>query len=80
MKAADGFQLKAADLRHCHAAFAHLKGFSLYLNGARIIYNDGREQTEICDISELHLLGSHNHENVMAAIVFTQSSNSTCLS
>ena len=46
----------------------HILDRGVYLNGARIIYNDGREQTEICDISELHLLGSHNHENVMAAI------------
>lgn len=42
------------------------KGY--YLEDGKIVYNDGSKVTEIVDISELKLLGRHNHENVMAAV------------
>lgn len=34
----------------------------------RIVWTVEREKTEICNIQELNLLGTHNYENVMAAI------------
>jgi len=39
----------------------------VYLKSGAIYYNDGSRITEICRLDELKLLGSHNHENVMAA-------------
>lgn len=45
------------------------KGY--YLEGGKIVYNDGSKVTEIVDISELKLLGRHNHENVMAAVAIS---------
>ena len=45
------------------------KGY--YLEDGKIVYNDGSKVTEIVDISELKLLGRHNHENVMAAVAIS---------
>jgi len=45
------------------------KGY--YLEDGKIVYNDGGKVTEITDISELKLLGRHNHENVMAAVAIS---------
>ena len=45
------------------------KGY--YLEDGKIVYNDGSKVTEIVDISELKLLGHHNHENVMAAVAIS---------
>lgn len=45
------------------------KGY--YLEYGKIVYNDGSKVTEIVDISELKLLGRHNHENVMAAVAIS---------
>ena len=45
------------------------KGY--YLEDVKIVYNDGSKVTEIVDISELKLLGRHNHENVMAAVAIS---------
>lgn len=42
-----------------------------YLEDGKIVYNDGSKVTEIVDISELKLLGRHNHENVMAAVAIS---------
>ncbi len=39
----------------------------IYMNGDTFIYNDGQTETEICKTTDLKVLGSHNHENVMAA-------------
>lgn len=45
------------------------KGY--YLEDGKIVCNDGSKVTEIVDISELKLLGRHNHENVMAAVAIS---------
>ena len=45
------------------------KGY--YLEDGKIVYNDGSKVTEIVDISELKVLGRHNHENVMAAVAIS---------
>lgn len=45
------------------------KGY--YLEDGKIVYNDGSKVTEIVDISEMKLLGRHNHENVMAAVAIS---------
>ncbi|SFA80155.1 UDP-N-acetylmuramoylalanine--D-glutamate ligase [Acetitomaculum ruminis DSM 5522] len=39
----------------------------LYTSHDSIIYNDGNKENEICKFDELNILGTHNHENVMAA-------------
>ena len=39
----------------------------VYLDGTKIICDIDRP-IEICDVSELKILGTHNHENVMAAV------------
>lgn len=38
----------------------------IFLDGGNIIYKNGQE-VEICHVDELQILGTHNHENVMAA-------------
>lgn len=43
----------------------------IYLDGEKIIYNDGTRDIEVCKTSELKLLGVHNYENVMAAVMAT---------
>lgn len=43
----------------------------VYLKGDTIYYRDGDTQ-EVCKTSELHLLGTHNYENVMAAVAITR--------
>ena len=45
------------------------KGY--YLEDGKIVYNYRSKVTEIVDISELKLLGRHNHENVMAAVAIS---------
>ena len=40
-----------------------------YLKEDEIVYNDGEKETVIVNIHDLKLLGRHNHENVMAAVV-----------
>lgn len=47
------------------------KGY--YMDGDRIVYNDGAKVTEIVNIHDLKLLGRHNHENVMAAVAISRS-------
>ena len=39
----------------------------IYLEEGNIIYNYGRVKETICHVDELQILGTHNHENVMAA-------------
>jgi len=39
----------------------------IYLDGDKIVYDDGLSLAEICDVHELKLIGIHNYENVMAA-------------
>lgn len=38
----------------------------IYLDNGNIVYKDAEEQV-LCHVDELQLLGTHNHENVMAA-------------
>ncbi len=40
----------------------------VYVKDNSIYYADGESVKKICDISELLLLGTHNYENVMAAV------------
>ena len=39
----------------------------IYLEDGNIIYRDG-EEVSVCRVDELQLLGTHNYENVMAAV------------
>lgn len=43
----------------------------VFLEGEEIIYETGEERKKICKISELHLVGIHNVENVMAAVAIS---------
>lgn len=45
----------------------------VYLKENAIIYNTGKEEIKICGVEELKLLGTHNYENVMAAIAMSVS-------
>jgi len=40
----------------------------LYLKGDNIIYSDQGKLQVVCNVNELHILGKHNYENVMAAV------------
>lgn len=40
----------------------------IYLDGGRMLLNMDGEPEVVCHIDELKLLGTHNHENVMAAV------------
>lgn len=40
----------------------------VYLENGVIIYADGEKCVDICHVDELKLLGTHNYENVMAAV------------
>lgn len=40
----------------------------LYLEDNKIIYSDGNIKTEVIKTEELNIIGTHNHENAMAAI------------
>ena len=46
---------------------AHKLEKGVYLDGTKIICDIDRP-IEICEVSELKILGTHNHENVMAAV------------
>lgn len=38
-----------------------------YVDGEKILFNDGNKIVEIIDVNDLLILGEHNYENVMAA-------------
>ncbi len=40
----------------------------IYLEGEKIIYNDGNKKSLVCNIHELNIFGRHSYENVMAAV------------
>ena len=42
-----------------------------YLNGEKIIYVSEGKEEEVIDVNELNILGTHNYENVMAAVAMT---------
>ena len=46
----------------------HILDQGVYMDGTAIVYADESVWTKICDVSELKLLGTHNYENVMAAV------------
>lgn len=46
----------------------HILEHGIWLDGEKIMYNDGSETIEICTIHDMKLLGKHNYENVMAAV------------
>ena len=46
----------------------HILEQGIWLDGEKIMYNDGSETIEICTIHDMKLLGKHNYENVMAAV------------
>ena len=39
----------------------------IYLDGEDIVYKLNGEKTPVCHVDELNILGTHNHENAMAA-------------
>jgi len=45
----------------------------VYLEDGEIIYNSGLTKNKLCNVKELNLMGTHNYENVMAAIAITVS-------
>ncbi|MCQ2508301.1 MAG: UDP-N-acetylmuramoyl-L-alanine--D-glutamate ligase [Dorea sp.] len=45
---------------------AHILDKGIFLRDGDIIYKDA-EEIKICNVNELQILGTHNHENVMAA-------------
>lgn len=46
----------------------HILDQGVYMDGTAIVYADESVRTKICDVSELKLFGTHNYENVMAAV------------
>lgn len=40
----------------------------LFLRENQIIYRDDEKEAIVCDVNELHIIGKHNYENVMAAV------------
>jgi len=46
----------------------HILDKGVYMEGDSFIYNDGSTRAIVCQVKELKLLGTHNYENVMAAI------------
>lgn len=49
----------------------HILDKGVYMEGDTFIYSDGVMKTPVCKVEELKLLGTHNYENVMAAIAIT---------
>lgn len=45
----------------------------VYLKDGSIFYNSGKKEIKICHVEELKLLGTHNYENVMAAVAMAVS-------
>lgn len=61
---------------HCRAKVCYFSRKEIlkegvYLDGTAIIYRDGETEEKLCDVNELKLLGTHNYENVMAAVGIT---------
>lgn len=43
----------------------------MLFNGEKIIYVSEGKEEEVIDVNELNILGTHNYENVMAAVAMT---------
>lgn len=52
----------------CYFSSKRILEKGIYLNDETIFWADGETVTKICDVKELLLLGTHNYENVMAAV------------
>jgi len=63
-----GEQCKASVL---YFSRKHILDKGVYMDGTAFIYSDGSNKTPVCRVEELKLLGTHNYENVMAAIAIT---------
>lgn len=63
-----GEQTKASVL---YFSRKHILEKGVYMEGNTFLYHDGTAKTEVCRVDELKLLGTHNYENVMAAIAVT---------
>lgn len=46
---------------------AHILEQGIFLRDGDIVLRDGDKEVFICNVDELQILGTHNHENVMAA-------------
>ena len=58
---------------HCNASVLYFSRLhklqkGVYMDGETFVYSDGETKVEICQTTDLKVLGGHNHENVMAAI------------
>ena len=42
-----------------------------YMNGDVIMYTDGQKDYEIINVHDMQIIGTHNYENVMAAVAIT---------
>lgn len=63
-----GEQVKASVL---YFSRKHILDKGVYMEGDTFLYHDGVTKTPVCRVGELKLLGTHNYENVMAAIAIT---------
>ena len=45
----------------------------IYLDGEEMILKTADDEIKVCNVNELKLLGTHNHENVMAAVAMAYS-------
>jgi len=56
----------------CYFSSQRVLEEGIYLDENKdIIYADGKEKTVVCNVKELKLLGTHNYENVMAAVLIS---------
>ena len=61
---------KFAETLKCHVLFfssQHKLEKGIYLDNDKIIYKNP-DEVEVCHVDELQILGTHNYENVMAAV------------
>lgn len=47
----------------------------IYLDKGNIIYSSSNQKEIVCNVSELKILGKHNYENVMAAVLMSIAAN-----
>lgn len=63
--------------KHTPAKAVYFSRFSVpeigaYMDGEIIKYTDGKNIETICNVNDMHLIGAHNYENVMAAVAITK--------
>lgn len=59
---------KTLHTRVIYFSSRHILEEGVYLKDDSICLKDGKEEQSICSVKELKLLGTHNYENVMAAV------------